>query len=159
MQAKLNLKFNLFFIIGICLSVAQLNEQLCFALYSASNHVNSIYRPLLEPIGLTYTQFIVLMALWEQDNISISHLAKKTKLSKATMTPLLRRLEDKKLIERQILKGNERQKNVALTEEGRVLSEKSQHITEQAFCMTKLTKEQAETVIEICYQLVNQDKD
>ena len=80
------------------MSVAQLNEQLCFALYSASNHLTSIYRPLLESLGLTYSQFIVLMALWEKDNISISQLAKNTKLSKATMTPLLKRLEQKELV-------------------------------------------------------------
>jgi DNA-binding MarR family transcriptional regulator len=137
------------------LSVAQLNEQLCFALYSASNHLTSIYRPLLEPLGLTYTQFIVLMALWEKDNISISELAKKAKLSKATMTPLLKRLEQKELIERQMLAGNERQKNIALTDAGRLLSQHSTKITEQAFCLSKLSKEQAKTLIELCHQLVN----
>ncbi len=141
------------------MSVAQLNEQLCFALYSASNHLTSIYRPLLEPLGLTYTQFIVLMALWEKDNISISELAKRTKLSKATMTPLLKRLEQKELIERQMLAGNERQKNIALTVSGRELSKKSLKITEQAFCMSKLSKEQAQTVIDICQQLVNPESD
>lgn len=141
------------------MSVAKLNEQLCFALYSASNHLTSIYRPLLEPLGLTYTQFIVLMALWEKDNISISELAKRTKLSKATMTPLLKRLEQKTLIERQMLVGNERQKNIALTPSGRELSKQSAKITEQAFCMSKLSKEQAETVIEICHQLVNPSSD
>lgn len=139
------------------MSVAHLNEQLCFALYSASNHLTSIYRPLLEPLELTYTQFIVLMALWEKENISISQLAKKTKLSKATMTPLLKRLEDKKLIERQRLTDNERQKNIALTRAGRALSQQSTKITEQAFCMSKLSKEQAQVLIETCHQLVGVD--
>lgn len=136
------------------MSVAKLNEQLCFALYSASSHLTSIYRPLLEPLGLTYTQFIVLMALWEKDSISISQLAKKTKLSSATMTPLLKRLDQKGLIERQILVGNERQKNIVLTSEGRLLSEDSGKITDQVFCETNLSKEQAEMVIKICHQLV-----
>jgi len=95
------------------------------------------------------------MALWEKDNISISELAKNAKLSKSTMTPLLKRLEQKKLIERQMLEGNERQKNIALTDAGRLLSKQSSTITEQAFCMSKLSKEQAKTVIDICYQLVN----
>ena len=137
------------------MSVAQLNEQLCFALYSASNHLTSIYRHLLEPLELTYTQFIVLMALWEEDNISISQLAKKTKLSKATMTPLLKRLEQKLFIERQTLAGNERQKNIALTDSGRALSLQSSEITKQAFCMSKLSQEQAKVMIETCHQLVN----
>ena len=69
------------------MSVATLDTQLCFALYSASNQLTSIYRKLLEPLDLTYTQFIVLMALWEKDDISISELADKAGLGKATMTP------------------------------------------------------------------------
>ena len=137
------------------MSVAKLNEQLCFALYAASNQLTSIYRPLLEPLGLTYTQFIVMMVLWETDNISISLLAKKTQLSKATMTPLLKRLEQKKLIERQRLENNDRQKNIVVTSEGRALSKDSKRITEQAFCMSNLSKEQAKTVISLCQQLVN----
>lgn len=95
------------------------------------------------------------MALWEKDNISISALAKSAKLSKATMTPLLRRLEQKELIERQMLSGNERQKNIALTDAGRSLSKHSTKITEQAFCMSKLSKQQAKAVIDICHQLVS----
>jgi len=125
------------------MSVAKLNEQLCFALYSASNHLTSIYRPLLKPLNLTYTQFIVLMALWEEDAISISQLAKKTKLSKATMTPLLKRLEQKKLVQRLILPENERQKSIELTDVGRRLSKKSLGVTKQAFAATKLSPKEA----------------
>lgn len=135
------------------MSAAQLNNQLCFALYSASNRLTSIYRPLLEPLGLTYTQFIVLMALWEEDNISISNLAEKAGLSKATMTPLLKRLEQKQLILRQVLADNERQKNIALTERGRALSKQSLGITEKAFCASGLTKQQANDVIALCKKI------
>ena len=92
------------------MSVARLDSQLCFALYTASSRLTSIYRPLLDPLGLTYPQFIVLMALWEEDNVSITSLAEKAGLSNATMTPLLKRLESKKLIERKTLESNERQK-------------------------------------------------
>lgn len=136
------------------MSVARLNEQLCFALYSASSHLTSIYRPLLEPLGLTYTQFIVLMALWEEDDISISQLAKNTGLSKATMTPLLKRLEKKQLITRQLLENNERQKSVVLTPEGRVLSEKSGEVAEQAFCSTHLSVQEAQELIAMCHGMV-----
>jgi DNA-binding MarR family transcriptional regulator len=132
------------------LSVAKLDSQLCFALYSASSHLSSIYRPLLEPLDLTYTQFIVLMALWEEDGISISQLAKRVNLSKATMTPLLKRLEQKQLIQRQILSDNERQKNILLTENGKNLSLKSKEVTENAFCATGLTKKQASDLIMLC---------
>ncbi len=131
-------------------SVAKLDSQLCFALYSASSHLTSIYRPLLDPLGLTYTQFIVLMALWQQDDISISHLAKQAGLSKATMTPLLKRLEQKQLIQRTVQADNERQKNITLTDAGRALSLKSGEITEQAFCASGLSKEEANTLIALC---------
>ncbi len=139
------------------MSVAQLDNQLCFALYSASSHLTSIYRPLLNPLGLTYTQFIVLMALWQEDNISISRLAEKTGLSKATMTPLLKRLEQKQLIQRQVLENNERQKNIALTKAGQALSLKSAEITEKAFCATGLSKAQATELIELCHKIMERE--
>ena len=132
------------------MAAAKLDDQLCFALYSASAKLTSIYRPLLEPLDLTYTQFIVLMVLWEQDNVSISFIAERTGLSKATMTPLLKRLEQKQLISRQILADNERQKNVVLTEAGRKLSEQSQKITDDAFCATGLKADQAQLLINLC---------
>lgn len=140
------------------MSVARLNEQLCFALYAASNHLTSIYRSLLEPLDLTYTQFMVLMALWEQDGVSISQLASKTRLSKATMTPLLKRLEQKQFIERQRLEDNDRQKNIVLTDAGRKLSLQSTEITQQAFCATQLSKQQANDIIAICQQMTQQAK-
>lgn len=137
------------------MSVAKLDEQLCFALYSASSHLTSIYRPLLEPLGLTYTQFIVLMALWQKDEISISQLAEKAGLSKATMTPLLKRLEQKGLIHRKVLVDNERQKSIVLTEAGRAISLQSAEITNNAFCATGLTKQEASDMIALCHKLVS----
>ena len=136
------------------MSVATLDKQLCFALYSASSHLTSIYRPLLDPLDLTYTQFIVLMALWEKDEISISLLAERTGLSKATMTPLLKRLEKKGLITREVLADNERQKNIALTKSGRAISQQSLEITNDVFCATGLTEEEAKGMITLCQKLV-----
>ena len=137
------------------MSVAQLNDQLCFALYSASNHLSSIYRSLLQPLDLTYTQFIVMMALWEEDDISITRLAKTTGLSGATMTPLLKRLEQKKLILREVQPQNERQKNIKLTNMGRELSLRSGDLTKKAFHATGLSKKQAAEIIDLCHHLVN----
>lgn len=141
------------------MQVAKLDNQLCFALYSASNSVIAAYRPLLEPLGLTYTQFIVLMALWEQDGVSISELAARAGLSKATMTPLLKRLEGKGHISREFLPGNERQKNVVLTETGREISKKSADITERAFCATGLSRQQADKMIQHCKKIIAQISD
>lgn len=135
------------------MTVAKLDQQLCFALYSASSKLTSIYRPLLDPLDITYTQFVVLMALWEEDGIAISRLAERTSLSKATMTPLLKRLEQKGLIERQTLKENERQKNIVLTNAGKKLSKQSIDITEQAFCGTGLSRKEAEQAIKLCHKI------
>lgn len=134
---------------------ARLDEQLCFALYSASNHISQLYRPLLEPLGLTYTQFLVLMALWEKENITITQLAKRTGLSKATMTPLLKRLEQKEFIQRLTLSDNERQKIITLTQTGRALSKQSEAVTQEAFCATKLSQQQANDIIAICQQMLS----
>ena len=138
------------------MTAAKLDEQLCFALYSASNHITGIYRELLEPLGLTYPQFVVLMALWEEDGVSISQLANRAGLSKPTMTPLLKRLEHKGLIERQTLPDNERQKCIALTEQGRKLSRSSTEITEKVLCATGLTLDQATFMIEQCRKIVEE---
>ncbi|MEM7431013.1 MAG: MarR family transcriptional regulator [Pseudomonadota bacterium] len=132
---------------------ARLDDQLCFALYSASNRLTNIYRPILEPLGLTYTQFVTLMALWEADDVSISQLAQSTGLSKPTMTPLLKRLQEKDLIQLQRVAGNDRQKSVVLTRKGRALASKSLPATEAAFCATGLTKRQATEMIKLCNQI------
>ncbi|MCX4025779.1 MarR family transcriptional regulator [Endozoicomonas sp. SM1973] len=136
------------------MSAPKLNDQLCFALYAASNAVTRYYRPLLEPLGLTYPQFVVLMALWEDEGVSISQLATKTGLSKSTMTPLLKRLEQKSLIERQAEPGNDRQKCIVLTEAGRKLSMQGDDIAQKVFCATGLTEQQARQQIEFCQQLI-----
>lgn len=136
---------------------ARLNDQLCFALYAASSRLTQIYRPILEPLNVTYTQFIVLMALWEKDGVSISELAQETCLSKATMTPLLKRLEEKNLLLLERVAGNDRQKKVSLTEAGAALSKKSVAATEAAFCATGLSAEEAGNMIQLCRRLIAQD--
>ena len=131
-----------------------LDSQLCFALYSASSHLTGIYRPLLEALNITYPQFLVLMALWEEDAVSISVLAGKTTLGKSTLTPLLKLLEKKGLISRNTTDADERQKRIVLTPEGRALSKQAARVTEEAFCATGLTKAEAHGVIAICRKLV-----
>jgi DNA-binding MarR family transcriptional regulator len=135
------------------MKAAPLDKQLCFALYTTTNKITSIYRTLLEPHDLTYTQFVILMLLWEKDGISISQLAKKAQLTKATMTPLLKRMEQKGLIQRQMLSDNERQKSIMLTEQGKQLSDYSLDITERVFCATGLTSDEAATIIRLCNKI------
>lgn len=139
---------------GIDVSAPKLNDQLCFALYAASNVVTRRYRPLLDALDLTYPQFVVLMALWEKEGVSISQLALETGLSKPTMTPLLKRLEQKGLVERQAEPGNDRQKCIVLTDAGRTLSQQGNEITQEVFCATGLTETEAKQQIQFCQELI-----
>ena len=132
------------------LSQPRIDSQLCFALYSASNTIDQHYRPLLEAHGLTYAQYIVLMSLAEKDGVSITNLASRLNLSKATMTPLLRRLEEKDLLKRVMVEGDERQKLVKITDAGRALFSESCHATEVVFENSNLTLEEAETLVALC---------
>ena len=94
-------------------------DQVCYALYSTSSQITQAYRSLLQPLKLTYPQFVVMMALWEKDNITVTLLAERVGLSKATMTPLLKRLELLGYANRELSAGDERQKYITLTEEGK----------------------------------------
>ena len=94
------------------------------------------------------------MALWQKDEISISQLAKKTGLSKATMTPLLKRLEQKGFLHRKVLVDNERQKNIVLTEAGWDVSLQSVEITNNAFCATGLTEQEASDMVALCQKII-----
>jgi len=137
----------------LTVEAARLSDQLCFALYSASNRLTAIYRPILKPLGLTYTQFVVMMALWEIDDISITALATHTNLSKATMTPLLKKLELKGLIKLNRVIGNDRQKKISVTETGKKLASKSIKATEDAFCAAGISQKQAKAIIDTCNQI------
>lgn len=94
-----------------------------------------------------------MMALWEEENVSISQLAKRTGLSKSTLTPLLRRLQEKGFIVLKRIPNNERQKDVVLTQLGKDLSLQSVKVTEEAFCATGLSEKQANDLISLCHRI------
>ncbi|QBL08568.1 MarR family transcriptional regulator [Rheinheimera sp. D18] len=102
-----------------------LEQQICFALYSASNAVIRLYRPLLQPFDLTYPQYVVMLALWQQDNISLGDLGSQTLFDSGTLTPLVKKLEQKGWLKRESATHDERVKQVVLTDAGRALE---QHI-------------------------------
>ncbi len=102
-----------------------LDNQLCFPLYAASKEVTRRYKPFLDPLGLTYTQYVTMMALWEKDSVSVKELGKRLYLDSATLTPLLKRLESHGYIMRQRSKEDERSVIISLTQEGRDLREKA----------------------------------
>ena len=98
-----------------------LDHQLCFALYSASLAMTKLYKPLLEQLGLTYPQYLVLLCLWEQDHQGVNHLGQRLSLDSGTLTPLLKRLETQGLVRRQRSASDERRVCVSLTQAGQDL--------------------------------------
>ena len=120
------------------------------AVHAASNRISDHFRPLLAAHDLTYAQYTALMALAEEDGVSITHLAGRLRVAKASMTPLLRRLEEKNLITRSMEDDNERQKSVMITGQGRALLGTSCHATEMVIQLTGLTQQQADDLIALC---------
>ncbi|TSE37089.1 Organic hydroperoxide resistance transcriptional regulator [Tepidimonas fonticaldi] len=106
----------------------RLDHQLCFALYSASLAMTRLYQPLLNALGLTYPQYLVLLALWEQDDVTVSVLGDRLGLDSGTLTPLLKRLEAAGRLQRVRDAADERRVRVRLTADGRALKARAQHI-------------------------------
>ncbi len=105
--------------------VLRLENQLCFRLYAASKEVVRRYRPHLEPLGLTYTQYITMMALWEEESLSMKELGARLDLESSTLTPLVKKLETAGLVTRQRSTEDERSTVVGLTQAGRDLHDKA----------------------------------
>lgn len=109
----------------------KLENQLCFRLYTASRLITQAYHPLLEEIGLTYPQYLVMMVLWEQDNMPVNDIAKRLYLETNTVTPLLKRMEAEGFVSRKKGDKDARQVIVSLTPKGRKLEEKASCIPYQ----------------------------
>jgi MarR family transcriptional regulator, organic hydroperoxide resistance regulator len=102
-----------------------LEEQLCFALYAASRRFTAVYRPLLEGLGLTYPQYLVMLVLWERDELTVRELGERLQLDSGTLTPLLKRLEQSGLIGRRRRQSDEREVEITLTQTGHDLHERA----------------------------------
>ena len=117
----------------------KLDTQLCFALYSASLAMTRLYRDLLAELDLTYPQYLVMLVLWEQDGVRVSDIGDRLHLDSATLTPLLKRLEQAGLVSRTRSTDDERSVIVALTDEGRALKGRARSVpgkVERATCLT-----------------------
>lgn len=130
-----------------------LHRQVCFSLYSASRAATAVYRPLLEELGLTYPQYLVLMVLWEQDGRSVRDLGRALELDSGTLSPLLKRLEAAGLLRRLRSEADERRVEVHLTADGRSLQEKalplSQHVAEAAGLAPEELRALQETLVKV----------
>jgi DNA-binding MarR family transcriptional regulator len=107
-----------------------LDDHLCFAVYSANIAINRLYRPLLDDLGITYPQYLVLSTLWETDGRTIGEIAERLALESSTITPLVKRLETAGFLGRSRNPDDERQVNVSLTAKGTALQQKSKCLTE-----------------------------
>lgn len=113
-----------------------LDQQMCFALYSASLSMTKTYKPLLISLNLTYPQYLVLLVLWQQDSATVKTLSERLFLDSGTLTPLLKRLEKNGYLTRKRSTEDERQVIVKLTKSGEQLQQKSQHIPLKVACNT-----------------------
>ena len=111
--------------------VLKLDNQLCFAVYAAAHAFNATYKPLLEPLGLTYPQYLVMLVLWQEDGVTVSGLGSRLGLDSGTLTPLLKRLEAAALVSRLRDAEDERQVRITLTAAGRALKQKARGIPQQ----------------------------
>jgi DNA-binding MarR family transcriptional regulator len=112
----------------------ELDEQLCFALYSTSLAMTKAYKPLLDRVGLTYPQYITMLVLWETNDLTVKQLAERLNLDPATMTPLLKRLETQGVVKRIRGVEDERQVHIHLTDSGRALKEAIRDVPGEILC-------------------------
>ncbi|MCM0649523.1 MarR family transcriptional regulator [Clostridium swellfunianum] len=121
----------------------KLDNQLCFAMYAASKEITRLYKPFLDELGLTYTQYITLLVLWEKDNITVKELGEKLYLDSGTLTPLLKKLEGIDIVKRSRDTKDERNVFVELTDKGRSMKNKAIEFPHKILCGTGLSIDEA----------------
>lgn len=131
-----------------------LNEQLCFSLYSVANALTRQYRPVLKEFGLTYPQFIVLLALYDEDNISMKVLSENTLIDSGTLTPLVQKLEANDFLKRKSVTGDERMKRVVLTNKSLKLKEEILNIPNIIRCSMRMTDQELNQLTQLSQKLL-----
>jgi DNA-binding MarR family transcriptional regulator len=134
----------------------KLKNQICHSLYSATNALIRAYRPLLEQLGLTYPQYLVMLALWDQDKVIIKDLVQRTRFDAGTLTPI--RLESKQLVSTIKADEDSRQKLVLLTDIGRELADRAKQTPDNISCQIKMAPEdvrQLKALAEELYSLIS----
>ncbi len=133
----------------------KLDNQLCFPLYAAAKEIVRKYKPFLDELDLTYTQYITMMVMWEERCITVTKLGEKLELDSGTLTPLLKKLEQKHYISRQRSKEDERTLDVTLTSSGLALRDKALSVPEGMGKCVKLTSEEAQFLYKILHKILN----
>ena len=138
------------------LDCMKLKNQLCFPLYAASREVIKLYKPYLDELGLTYTQYIAMMLLWEHKTLTVKELGDQLFLDSGTLTPLLKKLESKGFVSRVRSTKDERNLNVSITETGMALQDKALSIPPHMGAYNPLTMEETITMYCLLYKMLGQ---
>jgi DNA-binding MarR family transcriptional regulator len=137
------------------MATATLDQQLCFALYSASRAMTAAYRPVLTEMNLTYPQYLVMLVLWEEEHVTVGRLGERLQLDSGTLSPLLKRLESNGFVRRERSRDDERLVDVTLTPAGRQLERRAQCVPERLFESTGMAEEQAADLRDAVRQLTD----
>jgi DNA-binding MarR family transcriptional regulator len=137
----------------------KLDNQLCFPLYAAARNVTNLYTPHLKPLGLTYTQYITFLVLWERDGISVSEIGSRLRLDNGTLSPMLKKMEQAGYIERKRSRDDDRVVIISLTEKGRDLQEKAKEIPEKVGSCIDLPIEKAKELHDLLHELLENQRD
>ena len=132
----------------------KIENQLCFPLYACSREVIKQYKPYLDKMDLTYTQYVVMMALWEEKEMTVKALGDRLYLDSGTLTPLLKKLETKGYITRTRSRRDERNLLVGVTESGAALREQAMAMPRAIEAHTELTREETETLYNLLYKIL-----
>ncbi|MBQ1772427.1 MAG: MarR family transcriptional regulator [Clostridia bacterium] len=136
----------------------KLANQLCFPLYAAARHVTGLYTPVLRPLGLTYTQYIVFLVLWEKDGLTVGEISEKLLLDNGTLSPLLKKMEQAGYVRRERSREDERVVVITLTEAGRALQEKAKDVPAKVAGCIDLPPEKAQALYGLLYELLENQK-
>lgn len=134
--------------------VLKLENQLCFPMYVCAKEVVKMYKPFLDEIDLTYTQYITMMVMWEHQELSVKELGEFLFLDSGTLTPVLKKLEQKGLLTRNRDKEDERVLKVAITEEGELLKEKAVEVPRKMGECMMVSKEDAQQLFSILHRIM-----
>ncbi len=132
----------------------KLENQLCFPLYAAARKVTGLYTPILKPLGLTYTQYIVFLVLWEEDGLTVGEICDRVMLDNGTLSPLLKKMQQAGYVERKRSAKDDRVVVITLTEKGRALQEKAKDVPARAGSCIELPPEKAKNLYLLLYELL-----
>lgn len=132
-----------------------LQNQLCFPLYAASKEVVRLYKPFLDEIGLTYTQYIAMMALWESRSLSVKELGERLYLDSGTLTPLLKKMEAQGIVSRRRSTADERSVIVSVTAKGEALKQRALDVPAKIGKCISLSREETKTLYDLLYRVLH----